>query len=145
MLSNILVVNVGSESGILRLKSTVGISYESLINQQILLTMSWLYYVLHFNSFWYAIILVLVNLTFKNKSNMKQDKIIIYYLQIDEYSFESLKVSFRYFNVTCLCQYTIFIYFYTTLFYLHDMHPMGTIVSIFIAAGSPTTTLIDIL
>ena len=34
--------------------------------------------------------------------------------------------------------------FYTTLFYLHDMHPMGTIVSIFIAAGSPTTTLIDI-
>ena len=59
---------------------------------------------------------------------------------------ELLKVWFRYFNVTCLYQiYNIRIIFSTTLFYLHDMHPMGTIVSIFIAAGSPTTTLIDIL
>ena len=61
--TNVCLVNVDSELEILRLKSTVGISYESLINQQIPLTMPCLYYVLHVNRFWYAIILVVVNVT----------------------------------------------------------------------------------
>ena len=68
--TNVCLVNVDSELEILRLKSTVGISYESLINQQILLTMPCLYYVLHVNSFWYAIILVVVNVTLTNTKSI---------------------------------------------------------------------------